>query len=385
MKRLIAESLVKRYQRVAALEGASLDVRPGELVAVLGPAGSGKSTLSRVVTGLERPDSGEVFLDDRLLNDAPAPERGIGLMTQGEALWPHLTVAENVGFGRAVRGESRRDRRRRVDEAMATVGIEAIADRRPGELDALQRRRAELARAIVAEPEVLVLDEPAGTLDHRDRPALLDDLRRVQVESGRTVLALTRERDDALALADRIAVLDLGRVVQVGTPVEVYESPADAFVAQLLGATNLLQGQVSGTDPRGGVVVRTTIGRMIGRMAGGDGAPPIGTPVTIAIRPEAIRLGPNLPSDANRFTATVERQVFRGALRTIRYRGPGDWPLSAVALQPQIGTVREGQSMTLAVAPDHVIVLVGRYATGQPAPVAGPRPAEATDEAAPVS
>jgi ABC-type Fe3+/spermidine/putrescine transport system ATPase subunit len=371
--RLLCEGLSKRDDRDALVDEVSLDVRPGEWLAVLGPPGSGKSMLARLIVGLDRPDRGDLFLDDRLIRSERPADRGFGYLGQAEALWPHLTIAENVGHGLRGRGVPRRERRRKVEEALASIGLEAIADRRPSELDGLQRRRAELARAIVDDPKILVLDEPTGPLDRRSRPIFRDELKRLRAGWDRSALVLSQSRDDAFALADRLAVMDLGRIIQVGTSQDVYESPADAFVAQLLGPVNLLQGQVAGGSTSGELFVRTTIGRLVGRLAGPPRAeaPPVGTPVTVAIRPESIRLGPNLPADANRLTAAVERQVFQGPLRSIDLRGPGEWPLVASALHPQAPALREGQSLTVAVAPEHVVVLLGRYATG---PNLGDRP-----------
>ena len=172
---------------------------------------------------------------------------------------------------------------------------------------------------------------------------------------------------EALALADRLAVMDLGRIIQVGTPQELYNRPIDVFVARLLGPTNLLQGQVEsqGTDARGEVVVRTPVGRLIGQMI--PGQTPHGTPVTVSVRPETLLLGPTIPSGWNRFPATIERITFRGGLRQIQARGPGDWPIAVAAIQSQSQHVREGQSVTLSVSPEHVVVLPGKFAVGKPA------------------
>jgi ABC-type Fe3+/spermidine/putrescine transport system ATPase subunit len=361
MIRVTLDGLVKRFDRVSIVDGASLEVRPGELAFVLGPSGAGKTTLARLIAGLETPDVGEIYFDGRVMNPIPPHERKVGLVFQDDSLWPHLTVAENVGYGLRVRGVPRRDRRRRVGEALDAARIDSLADKHPGDLTDLQRRRAALARALVVGPDFLVLDEPLAGLEARGREEFRDDLRRLHDELEVTSLVLTREPREALASADRLAVMDLGRIVQVGPPQDVYNRPADAFVAQFLGPANLLQGQVEGTDPRGEVIVRTPIGRLIGRAPSGPMAG--GTPVTVAIRPEALHLGGTVPPDANRFAATLERQVFLGELRQVHLRGPGDWPVMALTLQSLSQNLREGQNLTISVLPEQVVVLLGRYAS----------------------
>jgi ABC-type Fe3+/spermidine/putrescine transport system ATPase subunit len=219
----------------------------------------------------------------------------------------------------------------------------------------------------VTQPELLVLDEPLFTLDPRAREDFWDDLRRLLAEAGVTALVYTNDPVPALALADRLAVMDLGRIIQVGTPQELYNRPIDVFVARLLGPTNLLQGQVEshGLDLKGEVVVRTPLGRLIGQMV--PGQPVQGTPVTISVRPEALLVGPTVPAGWNRFPATVERITFRGEVRQIQARGPGDWPIAVSAIQSQSQTIREGQGLTLSVAPEHVVVLPGKFAVARPA------------------
>ncbi len=353
--------VVKRYDRVEVVDlDVPLEIRPGERVDVVGPSGAGKTTLARLVAGLETPDDGEIYFDGRLMNAVPPGERKVGLMLRDDALWPHLTVAENVAYPLKVRGVARRERRARVAEALNAARIETAADRYPEALTPLQRRRVALARLAVSEPDVLVLDEPLGRLEGPARDEFRDAIRRLPAELGATTLVLTSDPREALAAADRLAVMDLGRLIQVGPPADVYNLPADAMVARLLGPVNLIQGQVDGPGGRGEVVVRTPIGRLVGRAVGGDLGE--GAPVTVAIRPESLALGPGHSLDSNRFPATVERQVFLGELREFHLRGPGDWPVVARALQGSSANYREGQSLTVSVPPAAVVVLRGRDA-----------------------
>ncbi|MBX6313787.1 MAG: ABC transporter ATP-binding protein [Isosphaeraceae bacterium] len=360
MIRVVLDGLVKRYEGIAVVDGASLEVRPGELTFLLGPSGAGKTTLARLVAGLEEPDAGDIYFDGRVMQALPPQERRVGLVFQDDALWPHLTVAENVAYGLKVQGIERRERRRRVTEALGLVGIESLADRRPDTLNPLQRQRAALARALVIDPHLLILDEPLAKAEPRLRAEFRDEIRRLHAEAETTTLILSHDPREALALADHLTVMDLGRVVQEGPPHEVYNRPADAFVAQFLGPANLLQAQFEGYDARGEAIVRTPIGRLIGQ------APPElipeGIPVIVVIRPEALSIAPAVPPGSNRFAATVERQVFLGETRQLHLRGPGDWPITALALQSQSNGLREGQNLTLSVPPEQVIVLPSKFA-----------------------
>jgi ABC-type Fe3+/spermidine/putrescine transport system ATPase subunit len=364
MIRVILEGLVKRYGGIAAVDGVSLELRPGGMTFVLGPSGAGKTTLARLVAGLEAPDDGEIFFDDRMVQAVPAHERGVGMVFEDLGLWPGLSVVETVGYPLRVRKQSRAERRYHVAETLTALRIDSLAGRRPDQLTPPQRFRTALARAVVTHPELLILDAPLRTLSPRAREESWDDLRRVHHEAGVTTMVLTDDPDEALALADWLAVMDLGRIVQAGPPQELYNRPVDVFVARLLGPTNLLQGQVEshGSDGRGEVVVRTPLGRLIGQS--GPGHPSPGAPVTISVRPETLAVGPTIPAGWNRFPATLERIVFRGHLRQLHARGPGDWPILVSVLQSHSQGLREGQSLTLSVAPEHVVVLPGKFAVG---------------------
>jgi ABC-type Fe3+/spermidine/putrescine transport system ATPase subunit len=360
MIRVVLENLSKRLDEVPVIDGVSLEIRPGELTFVLGPSGSGKTTLARLIAGLETLEDGEIYFDGRLVHQLPPQARSVGLVFQDDALWPHMTVAENVGYPLKVRGLSKRDRRAKVADALGISRLDTLAGKRPEALSGLQRQRVALARALVLEPDLLILDDPLCRLESRVHGEFRDEIRRVVAEVETTTLILTSDAREALAMADHLAILDLGRVIQSGKPSEVYNRPVDAFVAQFLGPINLIQGQVESTDPRGDLVVRTPLGRLVGRSD--IGPLPSGSPVTVALRPEALAIGPSAPFDANRFAATVERLVFLGELRQVHLRGANDWPVMALALQPQSQNLREGQGLTIHVSPDHVIVLPARYA-----------------------
>lgn len=359
MIRVQIDDLSKRYDNVAALDRVSLDVRPGERFVVLGPSGAGKTALARLVAGLDAPDSGDIRFGGRSLLGIDPSLRKVGFLPRGDSLWPHRTAGENVGYALRLQGIGRRERRLRVAEALGAAQIDSLADCYPESLEPIQRRKVALARAMVSEPQVLLLDEPMAGLAPRMRNAFRDELRRVQGESETTAIVLTSDPSEALALADRLAVIDFGRILQIGTPGEVYNRPADALVAQLLGPTNLIQGQAESIDGRGDVVVRTPLGRLVGRPSRGD-PPAAGASVTLAIRPEALGIGPAVPTDSNRFVATVERLVLLGATRQVFLRGPGDWPVTALALQATSDGLREGQGLTVSVAPEFVVVLPGR-------------------------
>lgn len=362
MIRVTLDGLAKSFDGVSAVDGATLEVRPGELMAVLGPSGAGKTALARLIAGLDAPDAGEVRFESRSLAGIPPHQRRVGFVPQEDALWPHQSVAENVGYGLKIKGVGRRERRMRVAEALDAARIDSLAERMPESLSPLQRQKVALARALVVEPELLLMDEPMARLDPRHRAEFRDEVRRVHSETETTAMVLTADPREALALGDRLAILDFGKVLQVGPPGEVYNRPVDGLVARMLGPTNLIQGQAELADARGDLVVRTPIGRLIGRCHGEPPAP--GSPVTVAIRPEAIAIGQAVAPGANRFAATVERQVLTGATRQVYLRGPGDWPVTATALQAQSEGLREGQGLTASIPPEFVLVLPSK--SGRP-------------------
>lgn len=239
-----AQGVTKRFGPFVALDDVSLDVRPGGLTALLGPSGGGKSTLLRVIGGLETPDAGVVRIDGRDQTRVPAHERGVGFVFQHYAAFEHLTVFRNVAFGLEIRHRPKDEIRRKVGELLELVHLEAFADRRPAQLSGGQRQRMALARALAAEPSVLLLDEPFGALDTKVRRELRAWLRRLHDEVQVTTVVVTHDQEEALEVADEVVVVNHGRVEQVGPPDELYDKPANDFVMEFLGPVTTLGGRL---------------------------------------------------------------------------------------------------------------------------------------------
>ena len=284
---------VRRFGAVTALAGIDLMVRTGEMLTLLGPSGSGKTTLLKVIAGFEIPDEGEVFLGPRNVTLAPPARRDIGMVFQNYALFPHLTVAQNVAFPLQMRKIPRAECARRVLEALQLVDLPTLGERLPRQLSGGQQQRVALARAVVFGPSLLLLDEPFGALDRKLREQMQLEVRRLQRRLGLTAVFVTHDQEEALVLSDRIAVMEGGRIVQLGTPQEIYRLPVDRFVAGFIGESNLYQARmVTGghAEIEGGV-----------RAALPTGAPDAGTEIGLLLRPErATQLLPGAAAD-NRF------------------------------------------------------------------------------------
>ncbi|MGH2840585.1 MAG: ABC transporter ATP-binding protein, partial [Solirubrobacteraceae bacterium] len=250
---LVLDGLDKRYGAVRALAGLSLSVRAGELMAVLGPSGSGKSTALRLIAGLEWADSGRVLIDGRDVTALAPGERDVAMVFQSFALLPHLSVAENVGFGLAARRTPAPEREHAVREAAEALELTGVLDRRPSELSGGERQRVALARALASRPRVLLMDEPLSNLDAPLRERARSQIRRLHAETGATVVYVTHDQSEALSLGQRVAVLDAGELRQVGEPETVYDRPADRFVARFVGSPpmNLVPAEVAGGELHG--------------------------------------------------------------------------------------------------------------------------------------
>lgn len=318
--------LVKRYDQVLALDRFSLRVEPGEFLTLLGPSGSGKSTVLKLIAGFEHPTSGRVLIGGRDVTLEPPYRRNVGMVFQNYALFPHLTVFENVAFPLRVRRVPQEEIRRRVRSALALVGLEGVEQRYPRQLSGGQQQRVALARALVYEPPVLLMDEPLGALDKQLRERMQLELKHLHRQVGVTVIFVTHDQEEALTMSDRVAVIRDGRLEQVGTPREIYERPRTRFVATFLGETNLFEGEL--VPAAGGAVLRTRGGLEL--RTADRGRPGRGV---LAVRPEKVVLLPDreepaagagaqaVPVGRDEFDVVeglVEEVIFRGD--SVRYR-----------------------------------------------------------------
>jgi spermidine/putrescine transport system ATP-binding protein len=301
--------LVKRFADVTAVAGINLDMPSGEFFSLLGPSGCGKTTTLRMIAGFERPDEGQILLDGVDMAQTPPHKRNVNTVFQNYALFPHLTVAENVGFGLRYKDVSKQEAKKKVADALALVRLEGFERRRPSQLSGGQQQRVALARALVLNPAVLLLDEPLGALDAKLRKALQIELKALQEEIGITFVYVTHDQEEALTMSDRLAVMSNGRVEQVGTPSEVYEEPRTAYVADFLGVSNLMDGRCDGADPAGRARLR--LGEF--ELLAARGETDLRGDVKATIRPERIRLEPHGSAGENRVPGMIERVVYVGS------------------------------------------------------------------------
>ena len=348
--------LVRRFGTVAAVDGVSFAIARGEFFSLLGPSGCGKTTTLRLLAGFETPDAGTVAIAGQVVNQLRPYERPIGMVFQSYALFPHMSVFGNVAFGLEQRHLPRDEIRRRVADALALVRLDAgrFGARRPGQLSGGQRQRVALARALVLRPEILLLDEPLGALDLKLRKAMQLELKALNRELGTTFVYVTHDQEEALTMSDRLAVMDGGRIVQLGSPAEVYRRPRTAFVAEFIGESNLLAGTVA--ERRGaGWMVEGGAGRFV--IAGGTGLG-VGDRVRIALRPEQLRLnrGEAAVEGENALAGTVEDLIYRGEVTHLLVRLPDETVIRTALLDggahPSAAEWRRGERALVSWAPE---------------------------------
>jgi iron(III) transport system ATP-binding protein len=350
--RVRLDGIAKRFGATVAVDSVSLIIEPGEFLTLLGPSGCGKTTTLRVVAGLEEPTAGRVFIDGEDVTDRPPHARDITMVFQSYALFPHLTVFENVAYGLRVLRRPADEVRHRVSEALALTGIGDLGARPPSALSGGQQQRTALARALVLQPKVLLFDEPLSNLDAKLRRRMRDEIRALQRRAGITALYVTHDQAEALAVSDRIAVMAGGRVEQLGAPAEIYRRPATRFVADFIGEANLLPAEIVAHGPSG---ARARLGSVTVPVA--DGAPTSG-PATLVVRPEAIQIRPAAsgPSPDGALAGQIRQAAFLGAAAEYTV----DTEVGVVAVTDALmaeGFLPAGARVWLTVSPDRLAVL----------------------------
>jgi spermidine/putrescine transport system ATP-binding protein len=341
------ERVTKRFDDVVAVDDLSLEIERGSFFALLGPSGCGKTTTLRMIGGFEEPTSGAIYLGDREVSGLPSYKRDVNTVFQSYALFPHLSIFENVAFGLRRRGVGKAEVKERVGEALELVDLGAFGKRKPNQLSGGQQQRVALARALVNSPRVLLLDEPLGALDLKLRKQMQLELKRIQHEVGITFVHVTHDQEEAMTMADRIAVMNAGQIEQLGTPTELYETPKTSFVAGFLGVSNLIQG-----DARGGAVeTENGIRLEVAALNGSTG------PISIGVRPEKIHLN---GSEANRIPGRVTESAYIGvATQYVVDTAVGRLMVFAQNTDGNAAAIGPGSSVTLTFSPESTFVLKG--------------------------
>jgi len=342
----------KAFGSFTAVEDFMLSAEPGEFVSFLGPSGCGKTTTLRMIAGFEYPDSGSIKVDGREITNLPPNKRNVGMVFQAYALFPNMTVADNVGFGMRIKKQPKVAIKKRVGELLELINMPEKADRYPYQLSGGQQQRVALARALAIEPQVLLLDEPLSALDAKIRVSLRTEIRSIQRKLGITTVYVTHDQEEALSLSDRVVVMSQGRIEQIGTPFEIYNFPATAFVATFVGTLNALHADV--VDAAAGIV---SIGGQQIRLARPLDRADHRKTVEIALRPEIITLR-DAAGDANRLTGTVDRVTFLGSIVRVRIVLDGGDVVSFDTFNnPHLAVPADGERVTVSFPPEACLVL----------------------------
>jgi iron(III) transport system ATP-binding protein len=349
------QNLTKRFGAVTAVQQLDLTIEGGELFFLLGPSGCGKTTLLRCLAGFYIPDEGQIFFDDEDVTRLAPHKRNTGMMFQSYALWPHMTVAENVAFGLEERKVSKDEIKRRVGEALESVHMGAYAERKPNQLSGGQQQRVALARALVIRPRCLLLDEPLSNLDAKLRLEMRAEIRRVCKEFKLTTVYVTHDQKEALSISDRIAMMDSGHILQVGSPREMYRRPACQTVANFIGETDFFPGKVLGVAG-GQVTVETAIGKLEGVFGDPKAAPAVGAAVTVSIRPECWTLGREARG-RNAVKGRIGDCLYLGEIAQYGFVTAGA-RLKIFELNPRFVDQAARGELFASVEPEDVVVLV---------------------------
>jgi spermidine/putrescine transport system ATP-binding protein len=360
---VVLVDLVKRFADVTAVAGINLSMPSGEFFSLLGPSGCGKTTTLRLIAGFERPDEGQILLDGVDMVQTPPHKRNVNTVFQNYALFPHLSVAENVAFGLRYQDVSKQEAKKKVADALELVRLQGLERRRPSQLSGGQQQRVALARALILNPAVLLLDEPLGALDAKLRKALQIELKALQEEIGITFIYVTHDQEEALTMSDRLAVMSNGRVEQIGSPSDVYEEPTTAYVADFLGVSNLMDAAVTGVDGNGAARMRLGEFDLVAKQGDTDTT----GNVKVVIRPERIRLEPAGTAGQNRIPGMVERVVYVGStMQVIVHLAPGQTVQAWIQNQGEDLPYQQGGSVAVHLPSDSLRVLIDTGAMAVP-------------------
>ena len=349
------ENLVKKFGETVALDGVSFRIEPGELFFLLGPSGCGKTTLLRNVAGFYIPETGRILFGDEDVTRLPPHKRNTGMMFQSYALWPHMTVAKNVAFGLEERRVPAAEIKARVAEALGSVQMSPYAGRKIAQLSGGQQQRVALARALVIRPRCLLLDEPLSNLDAKLRLEMRAEIRRVCKEFGLTAIYVTHDQKEALSISDRMAILEGGRIAQIGTPEEVYRKPRTKVVADFIGETNFLPGKIHSTSPGHAIVETAGSGLFEGVVGDPDWLPDAGEDVTVSIRPESWTLT-DQPEMLNCLRGRIGEAIYLGEVAQYQFL-TGETKLKIFELNPRLSARTSDRDLFAVAQTDDVVVL----------------------------
>ena len=352
MEAIFAKSIVKDFGEVRALDGVSIGIEPGELFFLLGGSGCGKTTLLRCIAGLEKPTSGTIFFEGEDVTALPTHKREAAMVFQSYALWPHMTVGQNIAFGLEERKVPRHEIDERVKEALRMVQMPGFEERGIDQMSGGQQQRVSLARALVVKPKCLLLDEPLSNLDAQLRLEMRSEIRRIVKENGLTGVYVTHDQSEALSMADRLAVMDHGHVKQVGAPEEVYRNPASTYVASFIGETNLLRATVKGKGDGDLFLVDTEAGEFSGRVTVKDWMPGEGDEVFVSVRPEAIRI----TEAGEGRQGEIEETTYLGDVIQYRVKTRDGVKVDASEMNPH-RVLAQGTGVTFDLQPEDVVIL----------------------------
>jgi iron(III) transport system ATP-binding protein len=349
--------ITKCFGAIRAIDDVSLTIEEGDFFTLLGPSGCGKTTLLRTIAGFHSPDAGEIRFGDRVVNSIPPYRRETGMVFQNYALFPHLSVYDNVAYGLRARKIPRTETAARVADIIKSVQLEGLEHRSPSQLSGGQQQRVALARALVISPQILLMDEPLSNLDAKLRVSMREEIRRIQKRMGITTIYVTHDQEEAMAVSDRIAILSRGKLEQVGTPAGIYFRPASRFAAEFMGGSNILEFPVIAYEAQTAEIIAEASGQKIYF----KGDKPTGRSITVSIRPEWIHVVPSSESGGrNVLSGTVVSSTFLGSMVHYRVCGPDGKELTIEVHHPEEDNIRaDGERLLYQIPADRPVLLRG--------------------------